>query len=227
MSTQAAPYSFPLLRKFDDTKHAAERARIAQLEAVFDDATSRGFSEGVARGRHEAEVEARQLLETSHREGLQRGHAEGLEHMHRAAAALRDAHEKLELKHVQLLAEAEGFCVDVALAIAQRLAETDSIRTEFVVRSVKAALEALAPEPPTAIFLHPEVRMCVEDALKDLPLRDDDNLAHGSARVEASRLLVQTSIEKAFAQIRDAVLELKAYCQPTLGNAGGRDASDG
>jgi flagellar biosynthesis/type III secretory pathway protein FliH len=227
MSTQAAPYAFPLLRKFDDAKRDAERARMAQLAAAFDDATARGFSEGIARGRREAEVEAQQLLEQSHREGLQRGYADGLDEMHRAAAALRDAHDKLEIERAQMLAEAEGFCVEVALAIAGRLAETDSVRTEFVVRSVKAALEALAPEPSTAIFLHPDVRTRVERALKDLPLREDENLAHGSVRVEAGRLLVQSSIEKAFAQIRDAVLELKANRQPSLRNEGGTHASDG
>ena len=227
MSTPAAPYAFPLLRNVDDAKRDAERARLAQLEAAFDDATTRGFSEGVARGRHEAEVAAQQLLEQSHREGLQSGHAEGLEQMNRAATALRDAYDKLQFECARMRAEAEGFCVEIALAIVQHLAETDSVRTEFVVRSVKAAVEALAPEPPKAIFLHPDVRDRVEHALTDLPLRDDDNLADGSARVEAGRLLVQSSIEEAFAQIRDAVLELKANRHPSLASAGGTHASNG
>jgi len=226
MSTQAAPYTFPLLRKFDDAKRDAERARLAQLEAAFDDATARGFSEGVARGQREAETAAQQLLEESHREGLQRGHADGLEEMHRAAAALHDAYGKLIIERSRMLAEAEGFCVDIALAIVERLAVTETVRVEFVVRLVRAALEALSPEPPTAIFLHPEVRARVEHALKDLPLRDDENLASGGARVEAGRLLVQHSIDKAFAQIRDAVLELKANRQSSLASAGDTHASD-
>jgi flagellar biosynthesis/type III secretory pathway protein FliH len=226
MSTPAAPYAFPLLRNFDDAKRDAERARLAQLEAAFDDATTRGFSEGVARGQREAEAAARQLLEESHREGLQSGHAEGLEQMERAAAALRDAYDKLQIECARMRADAEGFCVEVALAIAQHFAEADSVRTEFIVRSVKAAVEAIAPEPPKAIFLHPDVRVRVEHALKDLPLRDDENLAHGSARVEAGRLLVQSSIEEAFAQIRDSVLELKANRNSSLASAGGTHASD-
>jgi len=226
MSAQAAPYAFPLLRKFDDAKRDAERARIAQIEVAFDDAAARGLAEGIARGRREAEVAAQQLLEQSHREGLNRGYAEGLEEMRRAATALREAHHQLAIERAQMLVDAEGFCVDVALAIAGRLIETESARTEFVVRSVKAAVEALVPQPPTAIFLHPEARIRVEEVLKDLPLREDENLPPGSARVEAGRLLVQSAVEKAFAQIRDAVLELKANRRQSNGSAGGADASD-
>jgi hypothetical protein len=62
-------------------------------------------------------------------------------------------------------------------------------------------------------------------------VRDDGNLATGSARVEAGRLLVQSSIDEAFEQIRGAVLEVKANRQASLRKVrkpvrGGADASD-
>jgi flagellar biosynthesis/type III secretory pathway protein FliH len=160
---------------------------------------------------------------------MERGHADGLAETQQAASALRDALARFEIECAQVLTEAEGFCVDVALAIVAHLAESDDIRAEFVLRSVKSALKALAPENPTAIFVHPDDHKHLGHALDDLPVRDDDTIAPGSARVEAGRLLVQSSIEEAFEQIRAAVLELKAKRQASARGIadGGIDASNG
>jgi hypothetical protein len=64
--------------------------------------------------------------------------------------------------------------------------------------------------------------------MNGLPLQDDENLASGSARVEAGRLLVQSSIDEAFERIRTAILELKAKRQAAVsdGVTGGLDAAD-
>ena len=227
MTTQATPYAFPMLRKLDDAQVAAQRAREAQIEAAYNDAIARGVSEGISRGRHEAQIEAQELLEQSHREGFERGHAAGLAEMHQVTAALRDALRDFELQRAQIVAEAEEFCVEVALAIVARLAETNDLRTEFVVRSVRSALSALAPSTPTAIFVHPGIQPDVARPLEDLPVRYDDALSPGGSRVEAGRLVVQSSIEEAFEQIRSAVLDLKASRRPARGEVeGGLDASD-
>ena len=229
MTTQATPYAFPILRKLDESQRAADRAREAQLEAAFNDAVARGIAEGIARGQHDARVEAQQLLEQSHREGIERGHADGLAEMQEAAAALRDALARFQVQCAQIIEEAEGFCVDLGLAIAARLVENDTNRAEFVLHSVKSALRALAPESPTAIFVHPDDHRHLAHALEDLPVRDDDTLTPGTSRVEAGRLLVQSSLEEAFEQIRGAVLELKVKRQASARRdvEGGLDASDG
>jgi flagellar biosynthesis/type III secretory pathway protein FliH len=228
-TTHAEPYAFPIMTRLDDSRRAADRAREAQLEAAFNDAIAKGTADGIAQGRLEAQLEAQQLLEQSRREGLERGHADGLAEMREAASALRDALTQLEIQRAQIVSEAEAFCVDIAVEIVARLVEADSVRIEFVLRSVKSALKALAPENPTAIFLHPNVRKHLDRATRELPVRDDDRLATGSSRVEASRLLVQSSIDEAFEQIRCAVLELKANRQAALQDSvqGGADASDG
>src|SRR5579871_903307 len=122
-TTSARPYAFPAMAKLDESQLAAERARQAQLETVLNDAIARGVAQGVAQGRLEAQTEAQVLLEQSRREGLARGHAEGLEEMHQAATALREALAEFELQRIQIASEAEGFCVDVALAIVARLVE--------------------------------------------------------------------------------------------------------
>jgi flagellar biosynthesis/type III secretory pathway protein FliH len=221
-------YAFPRTRNLEDLQRGVDHARESQLQAAFNDAMARGISEGIARGRVEAQVEAQSLLERSQREGLEQGRAEGLAEMRTAAGALRDALAQLELQRTQFAADTEAFCVDLALTIVARMVEADSVRTEFVVNSIQSAIKTLAPENPGAIYLHPEVRERIARALPELPLRDDDSLATGSARVEAGRLLVQSSIDEAFEQIRCAVLELKANRQAAVeGNLeGGIDASD-
>jgi flagellar biosynthesis/type III secretory pathway protein FliH len=228
LTTQAEPYVFPIMRKLDESKRGADRAREAQLQAALNDAIAKGISEGIARGRLEAQMEAQQLLQQARREGLERGHAEGLAEMREAASALREALTQFEIQRVQIVSEAEAFCVDLALAIVARLVEADSVRAEFVLRSVTSALKALAPENPTAVFLNPNVRRHLERAMEELPVREDESFALGSSRVEAGRLLVQSSIDEAFEQIRGAVLELKANRQASLRDdiQGGADASD-
>jgi flagellar biosynthesis/type III secretory pathway protein FliH len=224
----AEPYAFPRMRKLDELRRDADRAREAQLEAALNDAIAKGIEEGVVRGRAQAETEAQTLLERSHRDGLELGRAEGLIEMREAAAALHEALAQFDLQRQQIIAEGEAFCVEVALAIVARLVETNSARTEFVVSSVQSALKTLAPENPTAVYLHPKVRKRIARAMNGLPLQDDENLASGSARVEAGRLLVQSSIDEAFERIRTAILELKAKRQAAVsdGVTGGLDAAD-
>ncbi len=230
-TTAARPYAFPLMAKLDESQLAADRARQAQLDEALNDAIAQGVARGIAQGRREAQIEAQQLLEQSRQEGLERGHAEGFAEMRQAASALRDALAGFEVQRAQIVSEAEAFCVDLALAVVARLVEADSVRTEFVLRSVKSAVKALAPENPTAVFLNPKAAKHLARKIKDLPIRDDEHLATGSARVEAGRLLVQSSIDEAFEQIRGAVLELKANRQAALRKVetpaqGGDDASD-
>jgi flagellar biosynthesis/type III secretory pathway protein FliH len=224
----AEPYAFPRMRKLDELRRDADRAREAQLEAALNDAIARGIEEGIVRGRAQAETDAQALLERSHREGLELGRAEGLIEMREAAAALNEALAQFGVQRQRIVAEAEAFCVDLALAIVARLVATNSARTEFVVSSVQSALKTLAPENPTAVYLQPAVRKRVARAMNGLPLNDDENLASGSARVEAGRLLVQSSIDEAFERIRSAILELKAKRQTATadGVPGGIDASD-
>ena len=68
--------------------------------------------------------------------------------MNSAADALRAALEAFDLDRVKVATEAEAFCVDLALAIVERIIETDKARAEFARRATKAALKALAPAAP-------------------------------------------------------------------------------
>ncbi len=205
----AKSFAFPARNRIDALEREAARTRDAELTAALADAIARGYAEGVARGREEANAEARELLESSHREGLERGHAEGSAEMLAATDAIRTALEAFKLERENLIAEAEAFCVDLALAMVARIVEADKVRAEFVKRSTQAALSALAPEAPTAIFLSSADLKLAAKTMGDLPLQEDATLAPGTSRVEAGRLLVESSIDEAFAQIRAATLEVK------------------
>jgi flagellar biosynthesis/type III secretory pathway protein FliH len=208
--TAARNFAFPARSGLDAFEREADQARNAELEAVLADAIARGYAEGLARGREEANAEARELLERSYREGSARGQAAGLAEMNTAAEGLRGALGNFELERAKVVAEAEAFCVDLALAIVGRMLEADKLRAEFVRRSTQAALKALAPAAPTAVFLSPADLKCAGKAMNGLPLQEDETLAPGTARVEAGRLLVESSIEEAFAQVRCAVIEIKS-----------------
>ena len=206
----AQAYAFPARNNLDTVEREANRARDAELEAALAEAVARGHAEGLARGREEAKTEARELLESAHRKGLEEGHAAGLAEMNAAAAALSDALGHFIRARSQIVAEAETFCVDLALAIVARLVAADDTRAEFIRRTTANALKALAPEAPTAIFLSPADLQCVGDSIGNLPLREDATLQAGTARVEAGRLLVESSLAEAFAKIRAAVTETRA-----------------
>ena len=70
-------------------------------------------------------------------------------------------------------------------------------------------LKALAPAAPSAVFLNPDDLKCVGKTMSELPLKEDATLAPGTSRVEAGRLLVESSLDEAFAQVRAAVIEIK------------------
>jgi flagellar biosynthesis/type III secretory pathway protein FliH len=208
-SSTAKSFAFPARNKLDAFERQANQARDAQLGAALADAIARGYAEGLARGRDEATAEAADLFESSSREGREHGHAVGLAEMTSAIDALRSALEEFNLDRAKVAAEADAFCVDLALAIVERIIATDKARADFARRATEAALKALAPAAPSAIYLNPYDLKCVGTTMSELPLKEDATLAPGTSRVEAGRLLVESSLDEAVAQVRGAVIEIK------------------
>ena len=205
----AKSFAFPARSRLDAFEREAEQTRNAELTGALADAIARGYAEGLARGREEAKAEARELFENSYRDGTERGHAAGLAEMTVAAEMLRQALEAFDAERANLIAEAEKFCVELALAIVARMLESDKARADFIRRSTQAALQALAPAAATAVFLNPTDLACIGKTMSELQLQADATLARGTARVEAGRLLVESSLDEAFAQVRAAVVEVK------------------
>jgi flagellar biosynthesis/type III secretory pathway protein FliH len=208
-TANAKSFAFPARHRLNALEREAEQARNADLERALADAIARGYAEGLARGCEAAKAEARELLENSYREGLERGQGSGLADVNAAAGALTAALEAVNFERANLVAEAEAFCVDLALAVVARIIEPDKARVDFARRATQAALKALAPEAPTAVFLSPADFKLAHKAMSGLPLQEDANLAPGTSRVEAGRLLVESSIAEAFATVRSAVIEIK------------------
>jgi flagellar biosynthesis/type III secretory pathway protein FliH len=208
ITCEAQPFSFPKRQQFRSSPGLRQPTPAADDRAIKD-AIDRGYAEGLERGRRAAELEAKNTIEAARREGFESGRTEAITRLEQAAAALRDALGQLKHHSHEMLCQAESFCVDLALAIVSRLIESDAGRAEFVSRVVSKALEELAPEPPRTIYISPADRALVADEFEGLPLKDDPTLAPGHARVETGRLLVEDGIERAFEQIKSAVLEVK------------------
>ncbi len=206
----AASYSFPTLDELRSLREPErELERTAELDREKTAAARRGYEEGLAQGRAAAEDETKAAREAARNEGFEAGVAEGREQAACAAAALEQALEELRCVRESFAAETESFCVDLALAIVARLIEIDSVRADFVTAAAAGALKALAPEEPTALHLNPADRAVLGDSLSKLPVKDDPSLAPGHVRVEAGRLMVQSGIDEAFAQIKASILETK------------------
>jgi flagellar assembly protein FliH len=210
MENEAAAFSFPTLARLSELSGARSSGEISPADAAVNEAIERGYASGFSQGRADAEAAAVEAAKAARAEGLAQGRAEGLDEIKRAGAALGAAAEQLEAERAALAAGAEAFCVEVALAIVARLVEADAVRAEFVGRAARLALKALAPEAATAIFLNPADRAIAGPQLKGLPLKDDETLAPGHVRVEAGRLLVEGAIDKAFDEIRSAVIDVKS-----------------
>jgi flagellar biosynthesis/type III secretory pathway protein FliH len=207
MQSNAATYSFPTLGQL--SAHPGVARDRAANDAVVKEAIARGYAEGFQEGRAAADAAALEAARAARSEGLERGRAEGTDDVKRAADALAAALADLNSERAALAADAEAFCVDLALAIVARLVEADSVRAEFAARVARAALKVLAPEPASAIFLNPADHALAGETLKGLPIKDDQTLAPGHARVEAGRLIVEGGIDKAFEEIRTAAIEVK------------------
>jgi flagellar biosynthesis/type III secretory pathway protein FliH len=207
----AARYSFPTpdeLRSYREPERLLERA--AELDREKAAAARRGYEEGLAEGRAAAESELSAAREAARKEGFEAGAAEGREQAGRTAAALEQALEEIRLAREGFADEAESFAVALALAIVERMVEIDSVRADFVAAAAANAVRALAPEQPSAIHMNPADRAILQDKVSGLPVRDDPSLAPGHVRVEAGRLLVQSGIDEAFAQIKAAIMETRA-----------------
>lgn len=210
MEHNVATFSFPALDQMRNFATGAKAGAACLAEETrVNEAIQHGYADGYKEGAAAAEGAMLKAARDAHSEGLARGQAEGLAEVRRVAEALSQAIDDLNDERAALGAEAEQFCVELALAIAARLVETDKGRAEFVVRAAKAALKVLAPEPATAIFINPADRALAGNDLKGLPLKDNPTLAPGYVRVEAGRLLVESGIDKAFEEIKSTVIDVK------------------
>jgi len=142
-------------------------------------------------------------------QGFAAGSEQGLAQAAQAAAALHQAFEQFRDWRALLANEAETFCVDLVLAVLARLVELNEDSVNFVTQTVRAAIGALAPELPHAIFVNPAIAALVASAFPQIEVHGEAALPPGGVRLEAGRLLVESNMRQAFEKIKSAILETR------------------
>jgi flagellar biosynthesis/type III secretory pathway protein FliH len=189
---------------------ASSKSSAGASEIRDSEANARGYADGLARGRADAAAELAATSEQAQREGFDAGIEQGRERAATACGALGQAIEEMDQLRSEFAEKTESFAVDLAIAAASRLAEIDKFRAEFVRRAVADAIKTLAPAVPERIFINPDDLKLIGRDLGRLPIRSDDSIARGAARVEAGALLAYPQIENAIAQVASAILETRA-----------------
>ncbi len=213
MNQTATVFSFPSLEEFlNEQRDPCARNAPAEdrYEHEREEAIRQGYEEGLAQGRAAAEAELAAMREAARQEAADTGRAEGLAQAEAPIAALGEALARLEVQQREAAHQIESFGTELALAIVARLVEVDSVRANFIARLMAIALKQLAPERPQVIYVSSADHAPLHDLIKDLPVKEDETLAPGQARVEAGSLFVEGGIERAFAQIKTAVHEVRA-----------------
>lgn len=213
MNQSAKIYSFPSLRQLLSGQSEPDHVgpHVPPLpDAKLEEAIRKGYEDGLIQGRIAATAELDAMRHAVREQAVEAGRAEGLAEAGDAAASLARALTQLEAERRQMAQQLETFSVDLAVAIVSRLVEVDSVRADFVARQVAMALKALAPQRPQVIYVNPADRALLGRRLADMPVQDDEALARGTVRVEAGSLFVEGGIDRAFEQLKDAVLEVRA-----------------
>ncbi|HTY53849.1 MAG TPA: FliH/SctL family protein [Candidatus Binataceae bacterium] len=211
MSQTATVYSFPSLGEVlgGHREPRVQNAPAPQTDEEREEALRKGYEEGLAQGRAAAEAELETIRLTARQEAADAGHAEGLAQAESPLAALSEALAQVENERRQMAQQIENFATELAVSMVGRLIEVDSVRADFIARMVASALKALAPQRPQVIYVSPADRALLEDRLKELPIKEDETLSPGLARVETGSLFVEGGIEHAFEQLKAAVFEVR------------------
>jgi flagellar biosynthesis/type III secretory pathway protein FliH len=210
MNSTPAPYSFPDPAKLAVIETASKPAATPRDDVALQEAIARGYRDGFARGEAAARLAAQEINQQARSQGFAAGRQEGFQQVTQAADALRRALVEFADFRVELVAQAESFCVELALAMAAKLVDVNQLRADFIRRTIHAAIKVLAPEAPRTIFVNPTDVKCAESAFSELPVRPDESIAPGGVRVEAGRLLVEGGFEQALEKIRASVFEARS-----------------
>jgi flagellar biosynthesis/type III secretory pathway protein FliH len=211
MSARSQLFAFPDAAQFEvQARTPANNAEILAQQRAFQEATTRGYAEGFEQGRTQAISASKEMFEEARQQGFAEGRSQGSVEPAQAAASLRQTLELFGEWKAHLHDQAESFCIDLTLAVVERLVGLSDARADFINRTIRAAIVALDPETPQRICVHSTSVGFVASVFPDLPVRPDDSVPPGGARIEGGRLLVDSNIQEAFEQIKHAVLETRS-----------------
>ncbi len=182
---------------------------------------ARGFEAGFERGREEgrrvgAEAGRRAGREEGEREGRERGAKESRAEFERAASSLRAAAAALGERREQLVADARGSLLELAVAIARKIirARVD-VDPELVGRTVAAAAELVVRSRAVTVQVHPDDARFVERELGARPpwaegfasveVRASTGVDRGGCRLVTDVSSLDLRIEAQLSQIATAM----------------------
>ncbi|MBN1442810.1 MAG: hypothetical protein JXA90_08875 [Planctomycetes bacterium] len=208
---------------------AEAEAREARVQAQREGRTE-GFREGFEKGA----AEGRRLgIEKGRLEGLRDGRAQGRREeetrvrreIEKALEALAVSARKLEEERRQLLIDAQGAVVGLAVEIARKILKREvRIEPRCVLGNVEKAVEQIFRGCDVILQLHPEDARIVEAELKENPrwsedfqsvvVRSSSDVARGGCRLLSGAGVVDLTIESQLELIEDALLNMVTEIDP-------------
>lgn len=201
---------------------AAERLAAAEAEAA---ARLAEAEQRIARWWEERRREDEALREHVRQEAYEAGYAQGLAEGREAArreweAALRKARETVALaqqEKARVIAEAEPFLVELAVAIAEKLiGEHLALAPETVLTVVRNALKRSRERTEVAVYVHPDDypivldgRPLLADALSpqtELVVYPDEAVKRGGCLVKTSLGTIDARLDHQLEAVRQALM---------------------
>lgn len=148
------------------------------------------------------------------RQQMQRELAGDKAHLAAACQALHAAAEELNKLRADMLAEAEGQLLDLALEIARKVLMQEIQAGRYEIEPIVAeALRHVPPRCDVVVHLHPEDHARCETASADEPgaesgsvrLVADPNVRRAECRLETSQGIVESDVETHLGEIAEAL----------------------
>ena len=192
--------------------------RLQQEKDALQAAADQRLQESETQWKTELEQISRQRYEEGHQTGLDEREAEARE----AVERLDVLHQAFKQERAQLLHEAEGLVVDLAIAVARRIigvqVECDE---KLLMRVIRTALQHMGEESNLEIKVHPDdlqiarrfaqlwVQKVDQDAV--LKVRPSEHVSRGGCMVEGREESVDARLEEQLQVLHQAL-------RTTLGN---------
>lgn len=187
-------------------------ARLSKEKEALQAAADQRLSEAEARWQAEREQLYQQRYEEGYQAGLEAREAEAREAVERLAAL----HQAIEQERAQLLREAEGLVVELAIAVARRIVGVQvEIDPKVLLRGVRAALEQLSEWSQLELKVHPDdlqiarrfaqrwvEKVAQQAIIKVLP---SDSVGRGGCLVEGNEENIDARLESQLQVLHQAL----------------------
>lgn len=189
------------------------KQRLQQEKNALQATADRQLQEAEARWKTELEQTSRQRYEEGRQAGLDEREAEARE----AVERLDLLHQSFKQERAQLLHEAEGLVVDLAIAVARRILGAQiECDEKLLMRVIRTALQHMGEESNLEIKVHPDdlqiarrfARLWVQKVDQDavLKVRPSEHVSRGGCMIEGREENVDARLEEQLQVLQQALL---------------------